>query len=159
MKKAVLPLLILSLLLPSALWADRPEDQAVKEAASAVLNLFGLVLLSSLSTESPAGVTVDLSGRNGNPSMKFENFSVEPFAGSLSTLVKQIPFQTLNGTIDVSSEGDLKVDLKLTGGAVKKLEMASRGEEMILLKADGEDFPRLLPFFGAVSPSGQSIPE
>jgi len=150
MKKILLTVLMLSILIPTALFAATPKDEEVFEATTAVLSVFGLVFMSSMFGEAPEGVTMDMNMETGFAVMVFDNFSVQEFTDSMSELMEAsddeklvFAFTKMSGKIEVDESGNLDLDVKLTGGSVNSLIMKSEGEDIISIEANGKSYNHL----------------
>jgi len=150
MKKILLTALMLSILLPAALFAASPSDEEVFETTTAVLSVFGLVFMSSMFGEAPEGVTMDMNMETGYAVMEFDNFSVQEFTTSMSELMdatdqEQLTFgfTKMSGKIEVDESGNLDMNVKLTGGNVNSLIMKSQGEDITSIEANGKSYNHL----------------
>ena len=155
MKKLLLIITILSLLVPLSLTAQTPTDQEVEEATIGVMTLFGLVFMSSMFGAEHEGATMEMDPQTGASNMVFKDFGVSGFMTSMASApggpqteeLPQFPFKTMTGTIKVNQGGDFFMDIQLKGGNVKRLEMETTGEDLITLKANGENFSHLQEIF------------
>ncbi|MDA3956042.1 hypothetical protein [Oceanispirochaeta sp.] len=150
MKKIILTVLMLSILLPSALFAASPSDEEVYEATVAVLSVFGLVFMSSMFGETPANVTMDMNMETGYAKIEFEKFPVQDFSNSMSEMMETevdeeiiFGFKEMSGKIEVDNAGNLDLDVSLLGGNVKTLVLKSEGEDIVSIEANGESFNHL----------------
>jgi len=147
MKKILLTALMLSILIPTALFAASPSDEEVFEATTAVLSVFGLVFMSSMFGEAPEGVTMDMNQETGFAVMNFDNFTVKEFTDSMSELMDPsdkdqltFAFTKMSGKIQVDESGNLDMNVKLTGGNINSLIMKSEGEDITSIEANGKSF-------------------
>lgn len=150
MKKILLTVLMLSILLPTALFAASPSDEEVYQATVAVLSVFGLVFMSSMFGEPPANVTMDMDMETGYSIMEFDQFPVQDFTDSMSEMMEAsdedqlvFGFTEMSGKIEVDEAGNLNLDVDLVGGAVKSLIMKSEGEDIVTIEANGKPYNHL----------------
>jgi len=158
MKKVLMITLILAMIIPATLFAKGPTDLEVQEATVAVLSVFGLVFMSSMFGQTPDGVIVDMDMETGRSVMEFSDFNVDAFVASMSEMMEQTPeeeqpvfsFNAMTGTIIVDEEGNLNLDMELSGGNVKTLEMKTSGDDMVMIEANGKDYSHLNEIFQAM---------
>ena len=141
---------MLSILLPTALFAAAPSDEEVYQATVAVLSVFGLVFMSSMFGEAPANVTMDMNMETGSAMMEFDQFPVKDFSESMSEMMDSAEtdeivfgFSEMTGKILVDEAGNLNMDVNLTGGNVKTLVMKSEGEDIVTIEANGKSYNHL----------------
>ncbi|MDC7241980.1 MAG: hypothetical protein PQJ50_16615 [Spirochaetales bacterium] len=149
MKKVLLTVLMLSILVPASLFAASPKDEEVYEATVAVLSVFGMVFMSSMFGTAPEGVDMDMNMETGYAKMVFDDFDVDGFMGGMSEMMEAseeeivFGFTGMDGTIEVTPEGDLNLDVDLDGGNVNNLKMASQGEDIVSIQANGKSYNHL----------------
>ncbi len=149
MKKVILTVLMLSILVPASLFAAAPKDEEVFEATVAVLSVFGMVFMSSMFGTSPDGVDMDMNMETGYAKMVFDDFNVDTFVAGMSEMMEGseedivFGFSAMDGSIEVTPDGDLMMDVDLDGGNVKNLKMASEGEEIVSIEANGKSYNHL----------------
>ncbi len=155
MKKIFLLFLILTLRIPAFLFSQSLSDLEVQETTIAALTLFGFVLMTSMISAAPENVEMEMDMMTGITHMEFTRFGVTEFVLSMSETMGSpsggeqptFSFETLTGTIDVNEQGDLIMDLSLSGGNIKTLKLQTRGEDLVLLEANGSNYNHLEGMF------------
>ena len=155
MKKSFLLFLIFTLMMPAFLSSQPLSDSEVQETTIAALTLFGFVLMTSMISEAPENVEMEMDTMTGMTHMEFRQFGIEDFLTAMSETIgtptegeKPIfSFEALSGTIDVNEQGDIIMDLTLSGGNIKTLKLQTRGEALVLLEANGSNFNHLEGMF------------
>ena len=145
MKKIALLLIVTTLLSPAIFAA--PTDEEVEIAFTGVFAAYGAIFMTSMMGQTIPGASMDME--TGVSAISFDNLDVEAlFATIGETLdgtgeMPEIAFTHLSGTFIASSEGDMDMDVTLKGGPVSHLEMRVKGEELVLMKANGKNYDYL----------------
>ena len=144
MKKVPLLLIVIALIAPSLFAA--PSDEEVEAAFSGAFAAYGALFLTSMLGQNTTGVTVTMNAETGESSMVMEDVDVEAlFAAINETMdgsgdMPEIEFTRMSGTISSNAEGDMNMDVTLKGGPVNHLEMQTKGEALVMMKANGKDY-------------------
>ena len=147
MKKITMLTFVLALLTPAIFAA--PTDEEVMASFTGVFGVYGAIFLTSMMEQTVPGAEMDMDMESGASTLTFENVdTVALFTSIGETLdgsgdMPEIPFSHISGTFATDSESNLIMDVTLVGGSISRLEMATQGEDVISLKANGRDYIHL----------------
>ena len=147
MKKVFLLLIVAALLAPSLFAA--PSDEEIEAAFSGAFAAYGALFLASMMGQTFDGVTMTMDAESGESSLVMDNVDVEALFAAISETMDgsgdmpEIEFTHISGTVSSNAEGDMNMDITLDGGPINHLEMQTKGENLVLMKADGKDYDYL----------------
>jgi hypothetical protein len=148
MKKALL-FASLFILAVSGLSAA-PSDQEVADTFAGVFTVYSMVFLGGMTGMEIDGVSVDLDMETGASKTVFNDVAVgeltDMFGGMLLTMsedMPDIPFDRLSGIFAMDMEENLAMDFTFVGGPVRTLEVETRGEDDMTLRANGKLYNHL----------------
>ena len=151
MKRIVPVLLILSLTaLPLA---AAPTDDEVAASFSGVFGVYGAIVVATLMQQSIDGATLELDSQTGASSLRLDNLDVQNLMSGVGVMMAdegeapEIPFTRISGLFETDADGDLTMDVRLTGGPVRTLKMEVVAGEMVSLQADGRSYIHLKDVF------------
>ncbi|MCK5737120.1 MAG: hypothetical protein KAH21_11605 [Spirochaetaceae bacterium] len=143
MKKIALLLIVTALLSPAIFAA--PTDEEVEIAFSGVFAAYGAIFMTSMMGQTIPGASMEMDMETGVSAISFDNLDVETLFSTIGETLDgsgdmpEIAFTHLSGSFVASSEGDMDMDVTLNGGPVNHLEMRIKGEELVLMKANGKN--------------------
>ncbi|MBI9106781.1 MAG: hypothetical protein JEZ04_08545 [Spirochaetales bacterium] len=149
MKKLILAIVILVLIMPSAVFAKGPTELEVEETTGVVLATFGLIFMTSMFGETPEGIELKMDDISSGMSIVFDNFDIDAYFSMLSenegsgVMTDELPpitFSKITGTVSVTEDGDMNLEVKLKGGNIKTLTLRTSGEDLVELTANGKDY-------------------
>ncbi len=147
MKKAVISV-VLCVFLVSSIFAA-PSDEEVLASMEGVFGVFGAMVMATIMQQTIPGVEMALDIETGSSDMQMNNVDVANLFSSVGQVLDDtddmpdIPFREISGVYSTTAEGDMMMDVSLTGGPVQVLQIEFKSGDMDKLIADGKSYMHL----------------
>ena len=147
MKKIVLMLLVFAFLAPSVFAA--PTDDEIMLSFSAVFGVYGAVFITTMMGQTVPGAVMDMDMESGASTLTFDDVDTVALLTSIGENIDgsgdmpEVPFTRISGTFKTDQDGNMDMDVALTGGPVNLLKMTAEAGELTSINADGRDYSHL----------------
>ena len=140
MKKIVLLLLVFAFLAPSVFAA--PTDDEIMLSFSAVFGVYGAVFITTMMGQTVTGAVMDMDMESGASTLTFDDVDTVALLTSIGENIDgsgdmpEVPFTRISGTFKTDQDGNMDMDVALTGGPVNLLKMTAEAGELTSINAD-----------------------
>jgi len=149
MKKIIL-LIAITGMLAFPVFASKPGRKDVEKNLEGVFQVYAVVFMAALFGTEIEGADLKMDMNTQSSTLTMDKLNViemlQDFQSAMEDQdidISDFPFKKISGTIATDSDSNMEMDVTLSGGSIKHLQMGVAGEDISYLTADGYKFDHL----------------